>query len=237
MRTMQISHLFFEMWADPSFKLQWGVPAELLPLPAVLPAVLLQLLCLFGLIPSHFPGTFPALTALSFCTVCCLWPDTSEKQESAQGLQLQDSVRPYHHLDTLNKLQLQEKKQKKRNQKSAIYHTNSCKPWIIYRAELLWQVIRLLKGRSNLQTSHSLVANCILFRISYHTSDTPQAFMHIWWIWRHFGLMWQWVSNPLLPHENGCWNKKSTKGAAPSMGSPLTCCEKKCLGKYFRQLW
>lgn len=113
MRTMQISHLFFEMWADPSFKLQWGVPAELLPLPAVLPAVLLQLLWLFGLIPSHFPDIFTALTALPFCTVCCLWPDTSEKQESAQGLQLQDSVRPYHHLDTLNKLQLQEKNKRK----------------------------------------------------------------------------------------------------------------------------
>lgn len=81
------------------------------------------------------------------------------------------------------------KKQKKRNQKSALYHTNSCKPWIIYRAELLWQVIRLLKGQSNLQTSHSLVPNCILFRISYHTSDITIGFcahlMNLKAFWTH----------------------------------------------------
>lgn len=99
-----------------------GMLKNSFPLYAILFTVPSQLLWLSGLIPSHFPDIFPALTALSLYTICCLWHDTSEKQERLPRIQHQNTVRPYHHPDSLNKVQLRGEKSPNKNQPSSLLH-------------------------------------------------------------------------------------------------------------------
>lgn len=99
-----------------------GMLKNSFPLYAILFTVPPQLLWLSGLIPSLFPDIFPALTALSLYTICCLWHDTSEKQERLPRIQHQNTVRPYHHLDSLNKVQLRGEKSPNKNQPSSLLH-------------------------------------------------------------------------------------------------------------------